>query len=277
MSRVLLCTGNRAETPYFIEPLGIRVWSVEELCYCLRENAYVLDEDIVSKDLTEWISKDCGLEELAAELRPCLKQPGSMQAYVTSILKYVGYYSAEEIDLIVKSFVVGGSTDDFEKKKKRADLLVESKKYTKAFVEYQRLLRELPENEIILRAAVLHNTGVALCGLFMFSDAGHFFKEAYNYTNSEEDFRDYLAAMRMILSDSEYVKFIADLPDSYMASINLETDVDDILNDWEKSDELRDFEDFMSVRERGDYQSYYRGINRMVDNLKEEYRDYIQL
>ena len=274
---MLLCTGVRAQTPYYIPSLGIRVWSVEELCFCLRENAYILDEEIVSKDMVEWLSEECALTELAGLLRPYLRQPGSMAAYVTTILDYIGYYSKEETEVIGRSLTVGGSTGDFEKKKKRADLLVESKKYTKAYVEYARLLRELPENEIGLRADVLHNTGVALTGLFMYNDAAHYFKEAYNFTNSDEDFRDYLAAMRMSMTDSEYVRFIADMPDYYMASINLETDVDDILNEWERSNEEAELEEVLGLKSRGDNNGYYQEIGRMVENLKEEYRDYIQL
>lgn len=277
MSRVLLCTGVHAETPYFIPSLGIRVWSVEELCFCLCENAYILDEEIVSKDMVVWIETDCQLPELASFLKPYLRQPGSMSAFVITILEYVGFYSNSEIEAIERSFSVGGETNDFDKKKKRADYLVESSKYTKAFVEYTRLLRELPENEIVLRAEILHNTGVALAGLFLFEEAAFFFKEAHNFTNSDDDFRDYLAAKRMLMSDDEYVRFVADLPDYYMASINLETDVDDILNEWEKSSELADLDELISLKDRGDSTIYYKEINRIVENLKEDYRDFIQL
>ncbi len=277
MSRVLLCTGVRAETPYYIPSLGIRVWSVEELCYCLRENAYILDEEIVSKDMVTWLEEDCMLPDLANLLRPYLRQPGSMAAYVLGIFEYVGYYPKEEIELMAGSFSAAGSASDFEKKKKRADLLVESAKYTKAYVEYSRLLRELPENEIGIRADVLHNIGVALTGLFMYNDAAYYFNEAYNYTNSEADFRDYLAAKRMSMSDSEYVKFVADMPDYYMASINLEADVDEILNNWERSAEEADLEELLNLKQLGDSTGYYQEVNRLVEGLKEEYRDYIQV
>lgn len=274
---MLLCTGVRAETPYYIPSLGIRVWSVEELCYCLRENAYVLDEEIVSKDMVTWLEEDCDLPDLANMLRPYLRQPGSMAAFVTGILDYVGYYPKEEVQAMAGSFSAAGSASDFEKKKKRADMLVESEKYTKAYVEYSRLLRELPENEIGLRADVLHNIGVALTGLFMYNDAAYYFNEAYNYTNSEADFRDYLAAKRMSMSDSEYVKFVADMPDYYMASINLEADVDEILNNWERSREESELEEMLNLKQLGDSTGYYQEINRLVEGLKEEYRDYIQV
>jgi len=277
LSRVLLCTGVHAQTPYFIQSLGMRVWSVEELCYCLCESAYLLNEDIVEKGLVDWIEEECQLPQLSGILRPYTKQPGSMMTFVVSILGYVGYYSEDEIVSISKTLTSGGDTNDFDKKKKRADYLVENKRFLKALVEYERLLRELPENEIIVRADVLHNIGVSLAGLFMFEEAAQYFKEAHNFTNNPDDYRDYLAARRLSMSDSEYVKFIADEPDSYMASINLETDVDDILSEWESSDELSEVDELIDLKNRGDSNMYYKEINRMVENLKEEYREFIQL
>ena len=41
-----LCVGEYCETAYNIEELEIRVYCMEELCYCLKENAFLLDMSI---------------------------------------------------------------------------------------------------------------------------------------------------------------------------------------------------------------------------------------
>lgn len=46
MSRVHLCLGRLADNPYTFEKSRVRVFSIEELCFFLRENAYLLDENI---------------------------------------------------------------------------------------------------------------------------------------------------------------------------------------------------------------------------------------
>ena len=38
-----LCVGEYCENAYNVEGLDIRVYSMEELCYCLKENAFLLD------------------------------------------------------------------------------------------------------------------------------------------------------------------------------------------------------------------------------------------
>ena len=41
--RVSVCVGSYAKMPYRIPGLGTDVYSMEELCYCLKENAFLLD------------------------------------------------------------------------------------------------------------------------------------------------------------------------------------------------------------------------------------------
>ena len=46
-----LCVGEYCETAYNIEELEIRVYCMEELCYCLKENAFLLDMSIMNDKL----------------------------------------------------------------------------------------------------------------------------------------------------------------------------------------------------------------------------------
>ena len=63
--RISICVGDYAKTPYCIPGLEINVRSMEELCYCMRENAYMLDLSLLDDGLVRWIEQECGLKELA--------------------------------------------------------------------------------------------------------------------------------------------------------------------------------------------------------------------
>ena len=119
MGRVILCTGKTATIPYYFDKFGIRVWSVEELCYCFHENAFLLEQDIVSKKLTNWLAKECELPELAESLTPLLHQKGSLTAFVVKILEYVGFYDVQALTHVSITLQSGASLSDYEKKKKR--------------------------------------------------------------------------------------------------------------------------------------------------------------
>ena len=46
--RVSVCVGEYAKTPYCVPELGINVFSMEELCYCMKENVFLLDFSIIN-------------------------------------------------------------------------------------------------------------------------------------------------------------------------------------------------------------------------------------
>ena len=171
MERILLQTGECAAIPYCFENLDIRVYSVEELCYVLRENAFLLDREILDKRLVKWIGEGVKLPELASMLAPLLHNGTSAGAFVRVILSYVGLYDEAEIARTEEVYLQGMGLNAYEKLKTRIDYMVENGKYAPALIEYDALMDRLPEKETGLRARIMHNKGTALCGLFLFEEA----------------------------------------------------------------------------------------------------------
>ena len=58
VGRILLGTGEYAATPYYFENLGLKVYSEEELRYVLKENAFLLDREIINQRLVRWIEEE---------------------------------------------------------------------------------------------------------------------------------------------------------------------------------------------------------------------------
>ena len=59
--RRYLCVGNYSSIPYLIQGLELRVYSMEELAYGLKENAFLLDNSLMSDTLINWIREQCGI------------------------------------------------------------------------------------------------------------------------------------------------------------------------------------------------------------------------
>lgn len=277
MGKVILCAGRNAENSYCFEKLNIRVWSVEELCYCLRENPFLIDQEIVNKKLVDWLDKECGLAELAESLRPLLNKKESLAAFVVKIIEYVGFYDASVITHISNTLQSGARLSDYEKRKKRGDFLVQNQKYAKALLEYDWLLEELPEKEYQLRADVLHNKGVALSELFLFEEAAKEFLAAYDLQKEPEYYRNYLAAKRMLYDDKEYINFVVDLPEAYDLSMQLEQEVDSILAEWENGEEVKELSELYELKKEGRSGLYYEEIDIRTQALKDRYREYTQV
>lgn len=276
MGRVILCIGNHAKNPYYFEKLGIQVWSVEELCYCLKENVFLLDQELVTRKLADWLEEECGLPELAKSLYPLVNQKESLSVFIFKILEYTGFYDSHVLNGISQSLQAGAGLSEFEKKKKRGDFLVCNHRYTKALVEYEWLLSELPDSETQIRAGVLHNMGVASARLFMFEEAAERFEESYRLKPEPVCFRDFLAAKRMLYDDQEYIAFVAGLPEAYDISLSLEKEVDQILEDYENGEEQKGLTELFSLKQEGHKSLYYEEIDIQVQRLKDRYREYTQ-
>ena len=250
MERILLQTGECAAIPYCFENLDIRVYSVEELCYVLRENAFLLDREILDKRLVKWIGEGVKLPELASMLAPLLHNGTSAGAFVRVILSYVGLYDEAEIARTEEVYLQGMGLNAYEKLKTRIDYMVENGKY----------------------ARIMHNKGTALCGLFLFEEAAQWFLQAYEMDGNEESFLAYLAAKRMFLPEGDYVSFVSGLGERYESTLELERRVQALQEDWEISEQKRYLEERGRMKSEGD-SGYYTETDRKIRELKDRYRE----
>lgn len=286
--RVSVCVGNYAETPYCFESFGIRVYCAEELCHALKENAFLLDADIMSDELITWLGEDCGLKELERELHPLVHRQGSLSVFVSMILQYVGFYDTGVVHQVEQTLKRGAGLSIFEKRKSRADYLVRKQKYTAAILEYDSLLaqwdrsqgeeREKPAREdtagpaIALRAGLLHNKGVAMCGLMHYTEAAECFCKAYEAGGAKESFEAYLSAKRLGMPEEDYISFVAGLENSFEVSLRLEQRKEQLEQEWKRSEEALRLAQRGEWRESGDKQKYYEDNERLIRSLKDSYR-----
>ena len=50
MSGLIFCSFQRAAKPFYLESAKQNIYSVEELCYFLQDNIYLLDENIMTPE-----------------------------------------------------------------------------------------------------------------------------------------------------------------------------------------------------------------------------------
>ena len=274
-----LCVGEYCENAYNVEGLDIRVYSMEELCYCLKENAFLLDLSIMNDKLVDWIGEECKVWELAKQLYPMVHKQGSLSVFVVTILQYVGMYDPEEILQVEQVLKQGAGLSNLEKRKSQIDYMVEKRKYAAAIRGYDMLLetwnhleqegKELPAGKV--RAAILHNKGVALTGLMFYDKAAYYFNEAWKTDPDREHLDAYLAAKRMELTVDAYVAFAAQNPENYTESLELEKRIEQFEREWEQQPEYR------QLRLRGDWRvndrvKYDAENERLTQALKNSYR-----
>ena len=87
MGSLILCHKKRAKRPFEISRVHMRIYTIEELCYYICNNLYLIDYTIVNERLCRWVGDELELPKLAEELRRLLRENGSMEEFVLTILK----------------------------------------------------------------------------------------------------------------------------------------------------------------------------------------------
>lgn len=243
MGRGILCMGNTAKTPYFLQKPGISVYTVEELCYCIRESTFLMDEGMVCRELADWLREECGLAELADSLYGLLKKKASAGAFLAAILEYTGYYPREEIARVEQFLKTESGLSEHERRKRAADYLAGGGKCELALERYRELLCDMPGLEDAFRAKIYHNMGYVSSRLFLFEQAAVYFETAYRLSGERESLWQFLGTKRMLLKEEEYVDLIAGKPQEYYeASMELEKLIEQAAEEWKTSDEAAELE-----------------------------------
>ncbi len=272
MGRVYLCLGKQAEVPYYFERARIHVWNVEELCYFVRENAWVLEPSLLGRELAEWVGKQCALEELSAKLAAAQREEDPVIAFVRTLFSYTGYCPVQEAEQIEKILGINEKASELERAAARGDYYLQSGKYVMALREYEELLEGLTGMDPAFLGRIYHNCGVARARLFLFGEAAEAFEKAWRLTRDRESAAQYLIALRMSLGEQGYVNFVAERPDLYAESLQLEERIKSCDAAWEASEACAFLQKVMQTGEEGEAGLGRRMAGEKIEELHRAYR-----
>lgn len=274
MSKLILCKGRLAENPYYIVGLGMNVYSIEELCYYFVRDAYILDNDIMDEKLCDYISDELKLEEIGDALKSLLRRGASLGQFVTCLLDMTGFLEDEEKAQVKQVLVDNASLSFAEKRKKRADNLLQAKKFTRAIDEYQYMLNRMKKSDDPeMYGLILHNIGVAYARLFMYDKASYYFKEATVLNDDREILIHYLQSLRMTMKREMYERFVLRMGYNDSVIREAEERLVDARKEKLDSEYMTEIENIQELRQDGHISEYYSRIEKTFNAWKQEYRD----
>ncbi|MCR5094315.1 MAG: hypothetical protein K6B72_10115 [Lachnospiraceae bacterium] len=224
----ILCTGRRARNPYVFPFLEVRVSSVEELCYFIAKNDYLLTTENFPESFCDWLAGECLLKPLADELRELLRRKCSLVAFAGTILDYVRLYPEEEVSRIREVLRTGDAKDGAEKKLKIIEYLIREHRLAEA----HRLIREFDRSDRhpVVLARLFYDEGVIYARLFHYRAAASCMEQAYTLSGDAQVKEAYLAALRLSMSEEEYIQAIGTRPELSPESLTLETRLGETLD-----------------------------------------------
>lgn len=272
MARVIYAVGRLAEKPYRIGKIERNVYSAEELCYSLVQSAQILDADIMDPELLDWLSGECGLPELARRLAPYLGKERALSDFVSEILSYVGFVPQDREEKTRQIVSSGQGMEPLEKRMAQAAQLAENARIYESLEEYEEILRLLPAPEKRMRIRVLRNEGRLYARLFRFRAAASCYEKAYELSQRSDIYLEYLTAMRLGLSDSEYLSFVSEHPESANASLELEKRMEELGTEFNGTERKLAIDSLRRYQSSGQDTGYEVALHQTLQKLKEEYR-----
>ncbi len=272
-AEMYMCLGALSTTPYFLSGLGVNIYSMDELCYYLCVNAYILDNDLIDVRLCDYMRDNLDMVPLANKIRKMIKENRTLGEMVTTILIDTKYCNEEEIARIKQILVDNASLSFAAKRKVRGDNLLCANKYPRAIEEYQYVLSVLDKDEEPeLYSSILHNVGCAYAMMFLLDKAGEYFKQAYEIDESRESLVMYLVCLRLSAKKEDYDRIV--VRNGYDERIALEavrimTSAREARIDTPYGDSMRKI---LELHDAGRISECYRILDNTLENWKLEYR-----
>ena len=274
MSELFICNEPIAALPYYIEGIAWNVYSLEELCYYIENNTYLLDSDFMTEELCTWIGKEVKNLKLAEKLRDIMHMDGRLSEFVSALLLDCGYCPREVIKEVVRVVREMEEKSDFECNKVRADRLMEKDKYLSCIYEYRRLLEsnEAGEQKKELLGNIWHNLGSAYARLFLFQEAIHCYEKAYSLNDNQESLRECLMAQYCLNGEDEFTTETQKyrVPDEILQGIKNELGI--AANSGELKEFSNKLDTIAAMNVKGQRPAYQKAVTNIIFNWKEEYR-----
>ena len=269
---IRLCIGDYAKNGYEPEHMGIKLYSLEELCFFIKENAYLIDENFVREDLGEWLEKECALSELGEELKRGSRKQIPVKTFVGLVLDYVGFFEKEETEQIKRIISANSSRSIFEKKKARADALVQKSCYSAGLKEYYELLNILPKEAVHLKGEIFHGCGVCFAKMFYFTKAGEYFLKSYQITGRISSYQQYLWTYRLSVGQEEYMNFLKEHSEAYEDSLEMEETLEELNYRFQQSEKGLLMREIRKKKEEFKVAKYQDLLKERVELLKSKTR-----
>ena len=200
MSLNRLSKTGTAEHPFYIASAGVRIWSVEELCFFLSRNLALIDEEIAGTRLTRWLTEEFRLTPLSLKMELALRAGNSLAEFLIPLFSETGYLTPPELrdlSLRLKALEAAPAPERFMMK---ADSLCENHMYGEAVSYYHRAEENSAEGEgsRAFRSRAATGCGIAAARMLEYGEALKEFRRALELEDSRYHLRNYLAALRLV-------------------------------------------------------------------------------
>ncbi len=272
MGELILCKKPIAAVPYYIEDASLNVYSIEELCYYIANNVYLIGAEFMCIELCNWIGREVGADEEKALIK-VLDNNEPLHVFIHTILNFSDYLPGEEIKNIIDVVTSFENKSPIECSKIRADRLLDRNKVVDAIYEYDNILDERDDKEISKEflGDVWHNLGVCYSRLFFFREASVCFEYAYQLNHKKISLESMLCTYRCMKDEEGFNMQVA----KYFVAPDLVDKIKKIVTDTSASKDVTEFNNRLDKMKVDFYEekSYKNQLGAIIERWKNDYNN----
>lgn len=277
MGKLIQCSSPLALTPYHFRLTDTNVYSMEEVCYYIWHNIYMIQEEVFDREFVMWIEKELHMEETSHKLACLIQDHKNLKDIVVTICCSCDYYDEEEINALIRLMDEIEQMPAYARKKHKGDTYLACHSYEKALEEYEKVF----ESDEILHAekeaygSIFHNMGVAYSNLAEFRKAAEYFLKAYEQNKKDASLSQGLFALRLSKDVERYKKALVDFDVSPEKQFQWEKEYTQVTSQSSQCREALKIEKLRNVMKSGNVAEYYDKVHKYVLDWKNEYRKQI--
>ncbi len=280
MSKYILCQVKRAKIPYYIENISTSIYSIEELCFYLYNNIYLLDESIINEALCLWIRDELELKKLAQKLSLMLEGKTKIGDFILLIFKEINYLSMEEFRQLNQQIQKITEEPPLLRQKRKGDELMGHGKVVNAIKIYQNILRDKLEEHtgeddhlgMQFISEIYHNMGCAYARLFQMEEAVQCFGKTFSYMRTTASMKNYLYAVYMDKGIAAFAREAAKLNVDDMKTFELLDEIDQLSKEMMQTSQGQQYSQALEYKREGNLEAYHNILDQMLGDLTREYR-----
>ncbi len=178
---VILCRKEQVSHPFFIENLGIHVYTSQELCYAIYNHPLLALDGFMDRNLVDFIREELDMGYTALKLERWMKSGENQDELLFLFLQECNYYTTTEISRLRQKVAALRKMPPLEYAKSKADYLFGFKQYGRAIAGYEKILESFlaQKADDAFLGKVWNNLGACYARIFQFDKALQAYDKAY--------------------------------------------------------------------------------------------------
>ena len=279
MGKLIQCSGCIAREPYHFRLTKTNVYSIEEVCYYIRHNIYMMQEEVFDREFVLWLRNELHMKETADKLERLIQEQYNIKDIVVTLCCSCAYYDEGEMTELIHIMDDLGNLPKYARRKYKGDNFLRCRSYEKALEEYERIFEsdEILQAEPSVYGDIFHNMGVAYANIGEFHKASELFMKAYEKNSRDASLAQYLFSLRLCKDVEGYKKTIKDLGITEEKQEQWEKEYQRAVEVCSAGKPARQIERLRDLVKNGSVEEYYDKVHAYIAEWKNEYRRQISV